>query len=121
MLSAEEIRQANERGQEMQATLPRALSARYDSRSGHIVVELSSKLGIFFSPKDAQGLESASADDLSEIEISPSGFGLHFPRVDADLYVPALIEGKFGSEEWMEERTGRSATSSGRKSAAAAS
>jgi hypothetical protein len=41
--------------------------------------------------------------------------------VDADLYVPALIEGKFGSEEWMEERAGRPATSSGRKSAAAAS
>src|SRR5580658_2994541 len=32
----------------------------------------------------------------------PSGLGLHWPQLDADLYVPALIEGAFGSRRWMQ-------------------
>jgi len=27
---------------------------------------------------------------------------LHWPQLDADLYVPALIEGAFGSRRWMQ-------------------
>jgi len=38
---------------------------------------------------------------LTEIEISPSGLGLHFPKLDADLYLPALLEGFMSSKEWM--------------------
>jgi uncharacterized protein DUF2442 len=51
-------------------------------------------------------LEQATPPDLSEIEISPSGFGLHFPRIDADLYIPALLDGSFGSRRWMAARLG---------------
>jgi hypothetical protein len=51
-------------------------------------------------------LERATPTDLGEIEISPSGFGLHFPRIDADLYIPALLEGFFGSRRWMAARLG---------------
>jgi hypothetical protein len=38
---------------------------------------------------------------LSKIEISPSGLGLHFPAIDADLYLPALLDGFLGSRRWM--------------------
>jgi hypothetical protein len=58
------------------------------------------------SPQDAQGLEKATPAQLSEIEISPSGFGLSFPKLDADIYVPALLEGSFGSRKWMAARLG---------------
>jgi hypothetical protein len=34
------------------------------------------------------------------------GFGLHFPALDADLYIPALLEGFFGSKRWMAARLG---------------
>ncbi len=44
--------------------------------------------------------------DLAEIEISPSGFGIHFPRLDADLYLPALLQGVFGSKAWMAAQLG---------------
>ena len=71
------------------------------------MVQLSSNLGIFFSPRDAEGLEHATAEQLNEIEISPSGYGLHFPKLDADLYLPSLLEGVFGSERWMASRMGR--------------
>jgi hypothetical protein len=40
---------------------------------------------------------------VTKIKISPNGLGLHWPLLDADLYVPALIEGAFGSRRWMQQ------------------
>ena len=97
---------ANERGKELQKAFPHAVSARYDRAIGRVVIDLSSKLTISFSPQDAQGLQKAKPSDLEEIEISPSGFGLHFPKLDADLYVPGLLEGFLGSTKWMAARLG---------------
>jgi len=77
---------ANQRARDLQAAIPRAISAHYDRRHGHIVVHLSSKLTVSFSPRDAQGLENAKGPQLEAIEISPSGFGLYFPKLDADIY-----------------------------------
>lgn len=98
---------ANERARQLQASTPRAISARYDRKTGRIVVHLSSKLIVSFSFRDAEGLEHAKPSQLEEIEISPSGFGLYFPRLDADLYVPALLEGFLGSRKWMAARLGQ--------------
>jgi len=60
-----------------------------------------------FKPGDVQGLEAATVADLSAIEISPSGFGLHFPAVDADVWLPGLLAGHFGSKNWMAARMGK--------------
>jgi hypothetical protein len=56
-----------------------------------------------FRQKTVQGLENAQPIDLAEIEISPSGLGLYFPRVDTDLYIPSLLHGLLGTEKWMAE------------------
>jgi len=58
------------------------------------------------APDDAQGLEHATPAGLSTIEITPSGLGIHFPKLDADLYLPALLEGFLGSQKWMAARLG---------------
>ncbi len=97
---------ANQRAKEMRETLPRAVSAHYDVKSGRIVINLSSKLTLSFSPRDAQGLENAKSSQLDEIEITPSGFGIHFPKLDADLHVLGLLEGFLGSKKWMAARLG---------------
>lgn len=96
MKSTDDVERANRRAKELQAHVPRAVSARYDRRTGRIVIDLSSRLIVSFAPEDAQGLENARPSQLSRIEISPSGFGLHFPAVDADLYVPGLLRGLSG-------------------------
>jgi hypothetical protein len=72
---------------------PKAVAARYDRRIGRVVIRLSSGLEVAFTPHDAQGLENAKPAQLDEIEISPSGCGIHFPRIDADIYLPSLLEG----------------------------
>lgn len=107
MASNNTFRVASERARELQKALPQAVSARYDRVSGRVVIDLSSKLSVSFSPRDAQGLEHAKPSQLDEIEISPSGFGIHFPKLDADLYVPALLEGFLGSRKWMAARLGQ--------------
>ena len=96
-----EFVEANRRVREMAATQPRATSARYDRRLGRVVIRLSTNLDVAFSPQDAEGLEDATPSQLNAIEISPSGFGIHFPKLDADLYLPALLEGVLGSRKWM--------------------
>jgi len=98
---------ANRRAKDRQAAIPRAIAAHYDRASGRIVIHLSSNLDLSFSPRDAQGLENAKPSQLEEIEISPSGFGIHFPKLDADLYLPGLLEGFLGSKRWMASRLGQ--------------
>lgn len=85
---------------------PRAEAAHYDAERDRVVVRLTSGVEIGFAPSDAEGLQSASAEGLTEIEVEPFGLGLHFPRLDVDLYVPALLEGILGSKRWMAFRLG---------------
>ena len=91
MVSRSSIELANKKGEQLQREFPHAVSARYDRASGKVVVNLSSKLTLSFSPQDAQGLENATPAQLEEIELSPSGFGVHFPKLDAHLYVPGML------------------------------
>jgi hypothetical protein len=115
-----EFKRANARAKALKASTPAATSAYFDRKSGNIIVKLSTGIGIFFSPKDAQGLEDGTPAQLSQIEITPSGFGLHFPKLDADLYVPAILEGFLGSRKWMAARLGAAGGSSRSKHKAAA-
>ncbi len=107
MASRDTFERANQRAKELAVHIPRAVAAHYDRRVGRIVIELSSKLIVSFSPADAEGLEDAEPSQLRQIEISPSGFGIHFPAVDADLYIPGLLEGFLGSKAWMASRLGQ--------------
>lgn len=81
-----------------------AISARYDHRIRQIVIELECGLFLSFRPKDVQGLEKATRDELRRIEVSPSGQGIHFPALDADIHIPSLLLGALGSQEWLRPR-----------------
>jgi hypothetical protein len=106
MISTKEFEAAKATGQEFRKKNPYALSARYDRKSGRVIINLSSKISVSFSPEDAQGLERARPSQLEEIEVSPSGYGIHFPQLDADFYLPALLEGFLGTRKWMAARLG---------------
>ena len=107
MVTHEEFKRANERGLELESRVAKAVSAKYDRHLRRVVIQLNGKLGIFFAPREVEGLEHATPDQLNEIEISPSGHGIHFPQLDADVYLPSLLEGVFGSERWMASRMGK--------------
>lgn len=105
-ISHQEYIEAGKRMEELRAKTPYATAAYYDRKSKNIIVKLSNGLGIFFSPEDAQGLEGATPTQLSDVELTPSGLGLHFEKLDADLWIPSLLEGVFGSRKWMASRLG---------------
>ncbi len=107
MAGYDKFEMATRRGERMRASVPKAIAAQYDRAMGRVVIHLSSRLDVSFSPQDAQGLENAKPSQLDEIEISPSGLGIHFPKLDADLYLPSLLEGFLGSRRWMASRLGR--------------
>lgn len=107
MESRDDFEQAVQRAGDMQARFPRAVSAEYDRRTGRIVIYVSSNLIVSFSPGDVEGLENSQPAQLKTIEISPSGLGIHFPSVDADIYLPGLLEGFLGSKAWMASRLGQ--------------
>ncbi|CAN2536625.1 hypothetical+protein [Methylocapsa aurea] len=86
---------------------PRAESAHYDAGRNRVVIRLTTGIEIGFAPRQVEGLERARAEDLDEIEITPAGLGVHFPKLDADLYIPALLDGVLGSASWMAGLMGR--------------
>ncbi len=81
-------------------------AARYDPTADRVIISLNTGLDLVFPPSLAEGLAGGDANALSVIEISPSGLGLHWPALDADLYVPGLLQGQFGSRHWVAAELG---------------
>lgn len=104
-ITEHELEQA-ERSLETLRAAGHAVSARYDRRRARIVIALNTGLELTFPARLAQGLADAEPDELTDIEISASGLGLHWPKLDADLYVPALMQGVFGTKQWMARELG---------------
>lgn len=106
MAPRDEFDRANARAARRLTTTTTVVTARYDADTDRIIMSLSNGLEVSFPAHNVEGLETATPADLSRIEIDPPGLGLHFPTLDADLYVPALLQGIFGSERWMAARLG---------------
>ena len=100
-IDAATFAKASEQGRRLLARGPLAIAARYDA--GRIHVELNNGCAFEFPVEQAEGLAGARKSDLQQIEISASGLGLHWPRLDADLYVPSLVKGVLGTRKWMAE------------------
>jgi hypothetical protein len=98
-----EFKNAVRAAKQSDATEPRAIAARYDRKAKRIVVDLRGGASFMFPPELAQGLAGASAADLAKVTVTPSGSGLRWPTLDADLSLPALLLGLFGTKSWMAE------------------
>src|ERR671917_86743 len=116
----EQIARARQAAEASDATAPRVESARYDQESDRIVIDLKNGATFIVPVAMLEGFANASPAELAEIEITPSRAGLHWEKLDADLSVPALLKGAFGSKTWMSElgKKGGSATSEAKAAAA---
>ena len=52
-----------------------------------------------FSPKLVDAIANLSSDILGTVELTPSGKGLRWDKVDIDLSIQGLLLGKFGSNK----------------------
>jgi len=118
-----ELKRAKARARAMLESEPRASAARYEPATGRVVVDLVNGCSYAFPAALVQDLQGASPDDLAGIQVDGLGFNLHFPALDVDLYVPALVPGIFGTRARMARALARTAgqkTSKAKASAACA-
>ena len=94
---------ATKAGEAKLATQPRAAKVHFDARKARLVVELTNGVILMLPPKLLQGLKGATTTQLSKVELTPLGTGLHWEELDADLGVAELAAGIFGSKTWMSE------------------
>jgi hypothetical protein len=104
-----DIDRALARGRRRALTEPRAARARYDRRTGRVVVDLTNGCSFVFPARSLQGLGQASDAELAAVEILGAGHGLHWPALDADFTVPGLLMGVFGTRAWMASELARQA------------
>jgi len=118
----EDFDSAARTGASAAASEPRARAARYDAENRRVIVDLTNGCTFMFPAQLAQGLSDANDADLAQVEVLSGGEGLHWEQIDADLSVPRLVMGIFGSGAWMRElgRKGGSASSAAKRKAARA-
>ena len=116
-LTDKDIDAALERGKVVNQTEPRAIRARYDTRSDRMILDLNNGCSFAFPPKLVQGLEDAGSGELAEVEILGSGLSLHWEARDVDISVPGLLAGIFGTRSYLARKAGK--VTSPAKSAAA--
>jgi len=104
-VSEQEFQAAARRGEALRES-GHAVSAEYDAAERRLVVGLSSGVTLLVPVHLMEELAEADPAGLDKIEITPSGLGLHWPALDADVYVPGLMQGVFGSKRWMAAQLG---------------
>jgi len=98
----EQYQQALAEANQASVTEPKAVVACYDAVNHLIVIRLNNGAVFSFPPDIAQGLVGASQVDLSAVEITPSGTGLHWENLDVDFSMSGLLSGYFGTKAWIE-------------------
>ncbi|HEU4556815.1 MAG TPA: DUF2442 domain-containing protein [Longimicrobium sp.] len=82
---------------------PRARSARYDRATRRIVIELTNGCEFAFPARMGQGLQNATDAQLAAVKVVVHGSALEWEELGADLWVPGLLSGLFGTKAWMRE------------------
>jgi Protein of unknown function (DUF2442) len=98
-----QINQARQAGAVLDETEPRAVKAWYELTSARVFIEIKNGVVMGFPHELLEGLELATPEQLAEVEVTPSGYGLHWESLDVDLGVPQLVAGIFGTKTWMKE------------------
>ena len=121
-ISKKQITEARKAG----AQSPAAVSARYSRKHARLEIEFANGVGLAVPVALIQELQALgrapSAAQLTEVEVWGGGQSIYFPRLDLLVWAPGLLQGVFGTQEWMRElaRAMGSATSPAKAAAARA-
>lgn len=103
---------------------PRLVKVEYRPGPGLdlLILKLSDGRRHLIPREDLQGLESATKEQIAQVEILGNGTGLHWPALDLDHYVPSLLRRIYGTKKWMAEigRSGGLAKSVAKKNSSRA-
>jgi hypothetical protein len=84
---------------------PRIVEASYhpDPDLDLFVLKISDGRRLVLPRENLQALVGATAEQAADFVVGPHGTDIWWPQVDAGHYLPNLLEGRFGSEAWMEK------------------
>jgi hypothetical protein len=102
VVTDEQIDAAIARGRVL-PTARRVVEAAYDTGADAIMLRFESGVRMEIPRKMLQGLSAATPAQLREIQIAGRGTGVYWPRLDVAHNVPGLLDGVFGTREWMRE------------------
>jgi hypothetical protein len=82
---------------------PRVTEVEYRPGSGldMLILKLSDGHRHMIPREDLQGLQSATKEQIAQVEILGNGTGLHWPALNLDCYVPSLLRRIYGNKKWM--------------------
>ena len=96
-----QIDAALSRARQFEAEDIRVSQASYDRNNDQVRLLLTNGVTVSIPRKHLQGLENAASSQVSRIEMLGGGTGLHWPQLDVSHYVPGLLNGVFGTHQWM--------------------
>jgi hypothetical protein len=119
-----QIDRARERGRRIRATYPYAVHAGYDVDHQRVEIELSNGFCFAFPSSMFADLAKGTSEQLSNLMIDPSGYGVHWPDLDADYDIGGVVQIALGAKKWVSitevGRLGGKSTSKAKRAAAVA-
>lgn len=117
-----QIDAAIDRARKSVASDRRATKAEYEKNTDLVSLYLDDGVRVSIPRVQLQGLQQATASQLSKIQLVGGGTGLRWPQLDVDHYVPGLLNHVFGARRWMAQlgRLGGASTSKAKAAAARA-
>ncbi len=91
------------RGQAALQNEIQARAAHYDALNHRLVIELESGATFSVPCERLQGLSEAAPADIASVELGLRGASLHWEKLDQDFSVNGLVQGIFGTRQWMEK------------------
>jgi hypothetical protein len=100
MVTQEQHDLAAARGERIRQSGLYAVAARYERETGLVHITLKTGMTLSFPKVRAQALANATDEQLSEVEISPAGWSVDFPRLDDGFTIEGILAGRFGNVQW---------------------
>lgn len=92
------FRGARARGEARRKDPWAVVDARYDRRSETVILMFGSGASMTIPRGVIPGLECEPVSALETLVLSPAGDVLRWPLLDADVYLPGLVERAFGNQ-----------------------
>jgi hypothetical protein len=103
MVTQQEHDLAAERGRQVRESGRYIVEAYFDAATQTMHVRFKTGFTISFAKERCEVTAHATDEQLGEVEISPAGWNVDFPRFDDGLTADGLLAGRFGSAKWEKE------------------
>ncbi len=85
---------------------PRALAAEYNRPADVIILHLDNGRRLVVPREEMQGLRDATPEQTGDIQIF-FGVDICWPQLDLDHNLRSLLQGRYGSAQWMQSLEAR--------------